>query len=65
MPRDVGPRRRNLVPLRFPPSDTNSSALVTIVNGTPDFGFSDPLADGTYEIRSAAPMNSATSVRRW
>lgn len=33
------------------PSDTNSSALVTIVNGTPDFGFSDPLADGTYEIQ--------------
>jgi hypothetical protein len=33
------------------PSDSDSSALVDIINGNPDFGFSDPLVDGTYEIQ--------------
>ncbi len=33
------------------PSDSNSSGPIDIVNGTPDFGIDNPLADGTYEVQ--------------
>lgn len=36
------------------PSDNLGSSPVDIVNGTPDFGISDPLPDGVYEIQVRA-----------
>ena len=33
------------------PSDNLGSGPVDIVNGTPDFGISDPLTEGTYEVQ--------------
>ena len=36
------------------PSDTQGSAVVDIIGPTPDFGLTDPLADGTYSIEVRA-----------